>query len=193
MILDWQLSPGVDRGLWDYLHAAEMVACYDEQMRLSPLAAADVAFCEKVFPAAGRLVDLGCGTGRVCLHFAMKGWRLQASVDLSDEMLGKRGRIGSGFALILNPPPPRERERERPQPTRTNSKNLRSALNSPSPPGRGVGGEGLRPSFGVNANPSVRSDLPSGKPHHAACSFSTLGIICGHENRPKVIANAFQY
>ena len=28
MIPDWQLPAGVDRGLWDYLHAAEMVA-YD--------------------------------------------------------------------------------------------------------------------------------------------------------------------
>ena len=32
-IPDWQLPPGVDRGLWDYLHAGEMVAGYDEQMR----------------------------------------------------------------------------------------------------------------------------------------------------------------
>lgn len=34
-IPDWQLPPGVDRGLWDYLHAADMVAGYDEQMRVA--------------------------------------------------------------------------------------------------------------------------------------------------------------
>src|SRR5262245_26805655 len=88
MIPDWQLPPGVDRGLWDYLHAAEMVASYDEQMRSSPLAAADVAFCEDAFPTPGRLVDLGCGTGRLCLHFAAKGFDC-VGVDLSNEMLAK--------------------------------------------------------------------------------------------------------
>ncbi|MBY0459412.1 MAG: class I SAM-dependent methyltransferase [Gemmataceae bacterium] len=85
---DWQLPPGVDRGLWDYLHASDMVAGYDEQMRTSPLAAADVAFCERAFPAPGKLVDLGCGTGRLCLHFAAKGYAC-VGVDLSDEMLAQ--------------------------------------------------------------------------------------------------------
>lgn len=85
-IPDWQLPAGVDRGLWDYLHAADMVAGYDEQVRGSPLAGADVAFCEGAFPAPGRLLDLGCGTGRLCAHFAAKGFAC-VGVDLSDEML----------------------------------------------------------------------------------------------------------
>jgi SAM-dependent methyltransferase len=88
MLPDWQLPPGVDRGLWDYLHAGEMVAGYDEQMRASPLAAADVAFCARQFPSPGRLIDLGCGTGRLCLHFAAKGYDC-VGVDLSDEMLAR--------------------------------------------------------------------------------------------------------
>ncbi|MBA4067837.1 MAG: hypothetical protein C0501_29885 [Isosphaera sp.] len=88
MIPDWQLPPGVDRGLWDYLHAADMVAGYDGQTRASPLAAADVAFCEATFPTPGRLVDLGCGTGRLCARFAAKGYDC-VGVDLSDEMLAK--------------------------------------------------------------------------------------------------------
>lgn len=87
-IPDWQLPPGVDRGLWDYLHAADMVAGYDEQMRASPLALADIAFCERAFPTPGRLVDLGCGTGRLCAHFAAKGYDC-VGVDLSEEMLAK--------------------------------------------------------------------------------------------------------
>ena len=33
---DWQLPPGVDRGLWDYLHSTGMVAGYDDQMAASP-------------------------------------------------------------------------------------------------------------------------------------------------------------
>src|SRR4051812_14717653 len=88
MTPDWQLPPGVDRGLWDYLHAADMVRGYDEQMAASPLARADVAFCERVFPTPGRLVDLGCGTGRLCVHFAARGYDC-VGVDLSDEMLAK--------------------------------------------------------------------------------------------------------
>ena len=69
-IPEWQLPAGVDRGLWEYLHASDLVAGYDEQMRTSPLAAADVAFCERAFSAPGRLIDLGCGTGRLCIHGA---------------------------------------------------------------------------------------------------------------------------
>jgi SAM-dependent methyltransferase len=88
MIPDWQLPQGVDRGLWDYLHASDMVAGYDEAMSASPLAAADVTFCERAFPTPGRLLDLGCGTGRLCLHFAGMGYEC-IGVDLSDEMLAR--------------------------------------------------------------------------------------------------------
>ena len=85
-IPDWQLPPGVDRGLWDYLHSRDMVAGYDRQMAASPLAAADVRFCEEWFPTPGRLIDLGCGTGRLGRHFAVRGYEC-VGVDLSDEML----------------------------------------------------------------------------------------------------------
>jgi len=94
MTLDWQLPPGVDRGLWDYLHASEMIAGYDLQMRTSPLAIVDVAFCDAAFPTPGKLVDLGCGTGRLCAHFASRGYDC-VGVDLSDEMLAKaRENVG---------------------------------------------------------------------------------------------------
>lgn len=98
MIPDWQLPAGVDRGLWDYLHAGDMVRGYDEQLAASPLARADVAFCEEAFPTPGRLIDLGCGTGRLCLHFAAKGYDC-VGVDLSDEMLAKAREAASGFAI----------------------------------------------------------------------------------------------
>ncbi|QDU19308.1 class I SAM-dependent methyltransferase [Urbifossiella limnaea] len=88
MLPDWQLPAGVDRGLWDYLRAADMVAGYDAQMAASPLARADVAFCERAFPTPGRLIDLGCGTGRLCVHFAAKGYAC-VGVDLSEPMLAQ--------------------------------------------------------------------------------------------------------
>lgn len=87
-IPDWQLPPGVDRGLWDYLHSGEMVRGYDDQVGASPLARADVAFCNRVFETPGRLIDLGCGTGRLCVHFARKGFDC-VGVDLSEEMLAQ--------------------------------------------------------------------------------------------------------
>ena len=85
-IPDWQLPPGVDRGLWDYLHSNEMVGGYDAHMALSPLAAADISYCESHFPTPGSLVDLGCGTGRLTQHFARRGFSC-LGVDLSEEML----------------------------------------------------------------------------------------------------------
>jgi SAM-dependent methyltransferase len=99
MIPDWQLPPGVDRGLWDYLHATDMVAGYDGQMSASPLAAADVAVCAAAFPDPGRLVDLGCGTGRLCAHFAAAGFEC-VGVDLSDEMLARARRNAPAAAFV---------------------------------------------------------------------------------------------
>jgi ubiquinone/menaquinone biosynthesis C-methylase UbiE len=86
MIPDWQLPPGVDRGLWDYLHSEEMVAKYDTMMAESPLATADLRFCQEQFPRPGNVIDLGCGTGRLCRFLAEAGYSC-VGVDLSDEML----------------------------------------------------------------------------------------------------------
>lgn len=97
-IPDWQLPPGVDRGLWDYLRSDEMVRGYDAQIAAAPLARADVAFCDRVFAAPGRLIDLGCGTGRLCTHFAAKGFDC-VGVDLSAEMLAK-ARANAGAAGV---------------------------------------------------------------------------------------------
>ena len=30
-LADWELPPGTDRGLWDYLNSGEMAAGYDAQ------------------------------------------------------------------------------------------------------------------------------------------------------------------
>jgi SAM-dependent methyltransferase len=88
MIPDWQLPLGVDRGLHDYFRSAEMVHGYDAQMHASPLAAQDLAFCRRHFPVPGPLVDLGCGTGRLCHAFAAAGYAC-TGIDLSEEMLAK--------------------------------------------------------------------------------------------------------
>jgi SAM-dependent methyltransferase len=76
----------VTRGLWDYLHDAALARGYDARLAATPLLAVDLLFCERHFPQPGRLLDLGCGTGRLLLPFARRGYCV-LGVDLSAEML----------------------------------------------------------------------------------------------------------
>jgi len=83
---DWQLPAGITRGLWDYLHDRAVAQEYDRGMAGSALCAVDLRFAEVYFDRPGRLVDLGCGTGRLLTPFARRGyWVL--GIDLSEEML----------------------------------------------------------------------------------------------------------
>lgn len=85
-IPDWQLPPGVTRGLWDALHDREMAQGYDQALAGTPLLETDLRFAQEYLPARGRLIDLGCGTGRLLIPFAQRGaWCL--GVDLSAEMI----------------------------------------------------------------------------------------------------------
>jgi SAM-dependent methyltransferase len=83
---DWQLPPGTDRGLWDYVSSERVAREYDAALAGTPLLDIDLRFAERHFPAPGRLVDLGCGTGRLLLPFARRGFSC-LGVDLSDAML----------------------------------------------------------------------------------------------------------
>jgi ubiquinone/menaquinone biosynthesis C-methylase UbiE len=85
---DWQLPPGVNRGLWDYLHDSAVARNYDEGLADSSLFNIDLEFAERYFNQPGRIIDLGCGTGRLLLNFAQRGyWVL--GVDLSEAMLAR--------------------------------------------------------------------------------------------------------
>jgi SAM-dependent methyltransferase len=85
MPADWQLPPGVSRGLWDYLHDPETARNYDAHLANTPLLQFDQAFVLK-HCSPGRLLDLGCGTGRLAVPLAQRGYRVVA-VDLAEEML----------------------------------------------------------------------------------------------------------
>jgi SAM-dependent methyltransferase len=83
---DWQLPPGTDRGLWDYVSSERVAREYDAALAGTPLLDLDLRFAERHFPTPGRLVDLGCGTGRLLVPFARRGFSC-LGVDLSDAML----------------------------------------------------------------------------------------------------------
>jgi len=142
----WQLPPGVTRGLWDYLHDPQIACGYDEYLAGSTMTAADQAFAERHFARPGRLVDLGCGTGRLLVPFALRGfWVL--GVDLSHGMLRAAGEKAelAGTPIHL-----------------------------------------------VRANLVELSCLADQSFDHAACLFSTLGMIAGDAERRRVLAHVFR-
>ncbi len=97
---DWQLPPGVNRGLWDYLHDPAIARGYDASLAGTPLFDIDRQFVEAHCPRPGRLIDLGCGTGRLLLAMAQRGW-WTLGVDLSQEMLRVAGdkSMSSGITI----------------------------------------------------------------------------------------------
>jgi SAM-dependent methyltransferase len=97
---DWQLPSGVTRGLWDYLHDAALARNYDAALAGSPLLAADRRFAEEHFPTPGRLIDLGCGTGRLLVPFASRGFSV-LGVDLSAEMLRVAGEKAAAAGVTV--------------------------------------------------------------------------------------------
>lgn len=98
---DWQLPSGVDRNLWDYVENKELARSYDDSLAGSALVELDLRFAEKHFPVPGRLVDLGCGTGRLLLRFAERGfWVL--GVDLSEEMLRIVGEKAAAAGVTVH-------------------------------------------------------------------------------------------
>src|SRR5436305_322349 len=82
----WQLPEGVSPGVWDYVNSEETAQIYEASLQGSALFEADAAFVERYCSVPGRVIDLGCGTGRSLLPLAKRGfWCL--GVDLSAPML----------------------------------------------------------------------------------------------------------
>jgi SAM-dependent methyltransferase len=86
MPADWQLPPGVSRGLWEYLHDSALARRYDAALADTPLLTWDLAFVREHLPVPVRVIDLGCGTGRLSVALAQAGFSVVA-LDLSEEML----------------------------------------------------------------------------------------------------------
>jgi SAM-dependent methyltransferase len=82
----WRLPEGVNAALWQYTQTPRLAAEEDEYFRGHPLFAADARAVDERFTEPGRLVDLGCGTGRHALRLAARGFPAVA-VELSQAML----------------------------------------------------------------------------------------------------------
>jgi SAM-dependent methyltransferase len=94
----WQLVSGPCRlhhpTVLDYFQSEPLAEGYDEHFRDNELFRYDAQFLEGVLGRPGRLLDLGCGTGRHLEHFARLGWEV-TGVDLSEPMLARAAaRLG---------------------------------------------------------------------------------------------------
>jgi SAM-dependent methyltransferase len=82
----WRLPEGVNASLWEYMQSPRLADEEAEFFREHPLFVADARALDARFTVPGRLVDLGCGTGRSALRFARQGFPVVA-VELSQPML----------------------------------------------------------------------------------------------------------
>src|SRR5262245_16567476 len=98
---DWQLPPGVTREVWDYLHNADLARRYDDALAGTPLLQIDQQFVREYCPTPCRVLDLGCGTGRVAIPLAKLGYSVTA-VDLSEEMLHVAGAKATAAGVRLD-------------------------------------------------------------------------------------------
>lgn len=82
----WQLPPGVTRGMWDYASSPHIADDYDNYFSENRLFVFDEQVLARYFTRPGLVADLGCGTGRALVPLVRRGFRGLA-VDLSEEML----------------------------------------------------------------------------------------------------------
>ncbi|MGH7195142.1 MAG: class I SAM-dependent methyltransferase, partial [Candidatus Saccharimonadales bacterium] len=78
-------------GLWQYAHAPHIAYGYDDYFAQNSLFEFDESVLARHFTRPGTLLDLGCGSGRLLVPFARRGFRGLA-VDLSMPMLEVVGR-----------------------------------------------------------------------------------------------------
>ena len=88
---DWQLPPGVSRGVWDYAHDSTVAAGYDAELAGSLLLETDLKFVLRHLQRPSQVLDLGCGTGRAAIALTQAGHQV-VGIDLSPSMLAVAGR-----------------------------------------------------------------------------------------------------
>lgn len=79
-------KPAIHKSTREYISSPRVAQGYDCFFAGSNLFALDTIMLERWFDRPGRLLDLGCGTGRHIIQFAQSGFDV-VGVDLSDHML----------------------------------------------------------------------------------------------------------
>jgi ubiquinone/menaquinone biosynthesis C-methylase UbiE len=97
----WKLPEGVNRSLWEYAHSHDLATDEDRYFAGHSLFRADVAALDERFRDPGTLVDLGCGAGRLAMHFARKGFRVTA-IELSRPMLRVVGDKARSEGVVVD-------------------------------------------------------------------------------------------
>lgn len=95
MPADWQLPPGIPRSVWEF--AADTQIPFQEHAHLAaaPLLEFDQRLVHHWFPTPGRLIDLGCGTGRSLAEFGSRGFEC-TGIDVSQpSLVAARERLDS--------------------------------------------------------------------------------------------------
>lgn len=96
----WRRPDGVDAALWAYMQSPDVAAMEHAEEATAPLARFDRAVVRSWLPGRGRILDLGCGTGRITLDLADRGYSVVA-VDLATASLRRlTRRIGTGHAVL---------------------------------------------------------------------------------------------
>ena len=87
---DWQRPDGVAPGTWAYVHSESIAAGYDDFVRDAPMIDRETEWIDEHFPPGEcrTVADFGCGTGRVAIPLAQRGYRVEA-IDLSQPMLDR--------------------------------------------------------------------------------------------------------
>jgi SAM-dependent methyltransferase len=82
----WRLPVGVNPSLWRYAHTPRLVEEEDHYFLDNPLFERDALEVDARFREPGRVIDLGCGSGRHAIRLARRGFRVVAA-ELSQSML----------------------------------------------------------------------------------------------------------
>ncbi len=97
---DWRLPRGVSRSVWEFAHDRSIARDEDGHLADAPLLDFDRETVTRWFTKPGKLIDLGCGTGRSLAEFSRRGFEC-AGVDLSHESLSVAAERAATLAPLV--------------------------------------------------------------------------------------------
>ncbi|WP_169976611.1 class I SAM-dependent methyltransferase [Tautonia rosea] len=97
----WRFPPGVNSALWEYVSSERLAREEADYFAEDPLTRVDEPILNEFFRDPCRLIDLGCGAGRLSLAFARRNFNVTA-VDLSMSMLEVLGRSAAAEGLSIH-------------------------------------------------------------------------------------------